>query len=443
MKRYESWGRYPQAKPTRVVTIKGRSDQLPQSEHGESMLAFAQGRSYGDTCLNDGGILLDTALLSGIISFDKERGVLRCEAGTTLAKILDLIVPHGWFLPVAPGTKHVSVGGAIAHDVHGKNHHRVGTFGRYVKQLEVLRSSGERLVCSSSQNAELFRATIAGMGLTGLITWAEFQLQPIDGPNIAVERLPFSSFDEFYSLAASSDQHYEYTVAWLDAVSGGRNTGRGIFTRGNTTKDDASPTKRTEGLRLRRMPVDAPSFILNRLTVKAMQALYYRAQSQQAAREVLHYEPFLFPLDAIENWNRIYGRRGFLQYQCVVPFDERQAIEEILSRINRSGLTAVLAVLKTFGDMKSPGMLSFPQPGITLAVDFPNQGERTLRLLDQLDEVTVAARGAVYPAKDARMSAKSFQKYFPDWKSFAGYVDPKFSSSFWRRVTANNTPCAP
>lgn len=435
MKRYESWGRYPQARHTKVVTIKARADQLPSTEHRESMLPFAQGRSYGDTCLNDGGILLDTSLLSGIISFDKEHGILRCEAGTTLEKILELIVPHGWFLPVAPGTKQVSVGGAIAHDVHGKNHHRAGTFGRYVKQFELLRSSGERLVCSSSQNVELFRATIAGMGLTGLITWAEFQLNPIYGPNIAVERIRFGNLDEFYSLAASSDQDYEYTVAWLDIGSGGSNIGRGILTRGNTTKNDTSRTKKPEVLRLSRMPIDAPGFVMNRLTVKAMQALYYRAQSHLAAEEVIHYEPFLFPLDAIANWNRIYGRRGFLQYQCVVPFDERQAIEEILSRINRSGLTAVLAVLKTFGDLKSPGMLSFPRPGVTLAVDFPNQGNRTLRLLDQLDEVTRAARGAVYPAKDARMSAESFQTYFPEWKTFAHYIDPKFSSSFWRRAS--------
>ncbi len=434
MKHYESWGRYPRANHTKIVKVKRREDKLPAIEHGESMLAFAQGRSYGDTCLNDGGILLDTALLSGVISFDKNHGLLRCEAGTTLAEILELIVPQRWFLPVAPGTKHVSVGGAIAHDVHGKNHHCAGTFGRYVKQFELLRSTGERLVCSPSQNAELFRATIAGMGLTGLITWAEFQLKPIEGPNIAVERLRFANLDEFYSLAASSDQNYEYTVAWLDAGSGGSNTGRGIFTRGNTTKKDTSRTKRTEGLRLTRMPVDAPSFILNRLTVKAMQALYYRMQSHQAAKEILHYETFLFPLDAIANWNRIYGHRGFLQYQCVVPFDERQAIEEILSRINRSGLTAVLAVLKTFGDIKSPGMLSFPRRGVTLAVDFPNQGAKTLRLLDQLDEVTRAAHGAVYPAKDARMSAESFQAYFPVWQTFSQYIDPKFSSSFWRRV---------
>ena len=398
------------------------------------MLAYAQGRSYGDSCLNDGGILLDTSSLSSIIAFDREHGIIRCDAGTTLAEILDLVVPSGWFLPVAPGTKYVSVGGAIANDVHGKNHHRAGTFGRYVKQFELLRSSGERLVCSSSQHSELFRATIAGLGLTGLIVWAEFQLNRIDGPNIDVERFRFSTLDEFYSLAEPSDRDYEYTVAWLDCASS--KAGRGIFTRGNPAKSDSRPPKSSEGARLRQMPVSAPSFILNQLTVRAMQSFYYRMQSLQTPNEVVHYEPFLFPLDAIANWNRIYGRRGFLQYQCVVPFDAREAIEDILRRIRRSDATAVLAVLKTFGDMKSPGMLSFPRPGVTLAVDFPNEGDRTLRLLEQLDETTRAARGAVYPAKDARMSAESFQAYFPEWQTFARYVDPKFSSSFWRRVTS-------
>ena len=399
------------------------------------MLAFAQGRSYGDTCLNDGGILLDTISLSGIILFDRQSGVIRCEAGTTLADILELIVPHGWFLPVIPGTKHVSVGGAIAHDVHGKNHHRAGTFGCYVRQFELLRSSGQRLVCSRTQHAELFRATIAGMGLTGLITWAELQLKPIDSPNLVIERAPFANLDQFYSLAAASDQDFEYTVAWLDCGSGGSKVGRGILTRGNTAKDDQPVTSKADGARLARVPIDVPCFILNRLTVRLLHAVYYRRQSRHAAKELVPYEPFFFPLDAVANWNRIYGRRGFFQYQCVVPPDERQAIAEILGRITRSGLTAVLAVLKTFGEVASPGMLSFPRAGITLAVDFPNQGTRILRLLEELDEVTRAAGGAVYPAKDARMSAQSFQSFFPSWKTFARYVDPKFSSSFWRRVT--------
>ena len=434
MKRYESWGRYPQANHSKIIKVKSGEDALPTISRDETMLAHGQGRSYGDSCLNNGGILLDTSSLSGIIAFDRDRGILRCDAGTTLAEILDLIVPHGWFLPVAPGTKHVSVGGAIANDVHGKNHHRAGTFGRYVEQFELLRSSGERLVCSSSQHSELFRATIGGLGLTGLIVWAEFQLNRIDGPNVDVERFRFSTLDEFYSLAETSDRDYEYTVAWLDCASS--KAGRGIFTRGNPAKSDNRRAKSSESARLRHVPVSAPSFILNQLTVRAMQSFYYRMQSLQTPKEVVHYEPFLFPLDAIANWNRIYGRRGFLQYQCVVPFDAREAIEEILRRITRSDATAVLAVLKTFGDAKSPGMLSFPRPGVTLAVDFPNEGDRTLRLLDHLDEVTRAARGAVYPAKDARMSAESFQAYFPEWQSFAGYIDPKFSSSFWRRVTS-------
>src|SRR2546423_9432370 len=210
IKRYESWGRYPRAEPAGVVTINGRQETIPFNEYRLPLLAYAQGRSYGDTCLNDGGILIDTASLSETMAFDRGRGVLRCEAGKTLSEILDLIVPEGWFLPVTPGTKHVSAGGAIAHDIHGKNHHAVGTFGCHVRQFELQRSSGERLLCSPSENTDLYQATIAGMGLTGLIIWAEIQLKPIAGPLIEMERMPFGSLKEFLALAATSDSDYEY-----------------------------------------------------------------------------------------------------------------------------------------------------------------------------------------------------------------------------------------
>jgi FAD/FMN-containing dehydrogenase len=434
MRQYESWGRYPPANHTNVVTIKGRRDVLSFADYQEPVLAYGQGRSYGDTCLNNGGILLDTSLLSGIMSFDRDRGILRCEAGATLAEILKLIVPHGWFLPVTPGTKYVSVGGAIANDIHGKNHHRAGSFGCYVTRFELLRSSGERLLCSPSENAELFRATIAGMGLTGLIVWAEFRLKAIAGPLIASERISFASLDEFYSLAADSDRDYEYTVAWLDSGSWGRSLKRGIFLRGNSAETNVAPGQTGRRAAFVKIPFDAPNWLLNRFTVRALNAIYYRLQSRKSAPGLVHYEPFFYPLDAVLDWNRVYGKRGFLQYQCVVPYGERQSIEDILNRIARSGVPAVLAVLKTFGEVVSPGMLSFPRPGVTLAVDFPNQGTSTLQLLDELDEVTRDAHGAVYPAKDARMSARSFQTYFPEWKTFAGFIDPKFSSSFWRRV---------
>ena len=435
-KRYESWGRYPPAAPKRVVSIKKGGQNLPFAEYHESLLPYGQGRSYGDTCLNNGAILIDTSLLSGILEFDTERGILRCAAGTTLAEILDLIVPRGWFLPVTPGTKHVSVGGAIAHDVHGKNHHRAGTFGCHVARLELLRSSGERLICSSLENSELFRATISGMGLTGVILWAELKLKAIPGPFIDLERLRFTSLEQFCSLAASSERDYEYTVAWLDIGARGNKRGRGIFTRGQPTGQPAKPRRKIEGLRLNRVPFGAPGFLFNQPTVRAINAFYFRVQSLQAEKDIVHYDPFFYPLDAVPDWNRIYGRHGFLQYQFVVPFSEREAIEEILNRIERSRLSAVLAVLKTFGDVASPGMLSFPRPGITLALDFPFLGVKTLKLLDELDEVTLSARGAVYPAKDARMSAHSFQSYFPEWQNFSRFIDPQFSSSFWRRVAA-------
>jgi FAD/FMN-containing dehydrogenase len=430
---YESWGRYPRVKHSRAVTIQPGTRTLPFQDYDQPVLAFAQGRSYGDTCLNENGILLDTSSFTGVIDFDKTTGLLRCEAGTTFAQLLPLIIPHGWFLPVTPGTKHVSVGGAIAHDVHGKNHHCDGTFGCYVKQFELLRSSAERLLCSPSENEELFRATIGGMGLTGIILWAEFQLKPIAGPMIEAERLPFSNLKEFLALSNASDRSHEYTVAWLDGVSAGNKLGRGILTRGNHA-ELASPDQ-AKSSSVMRVPFEAPGFLLNRATVGAFNFLYYKMQSRPAPKHFIRYEPFFYPLDVVSDWNRLYGRRGFLQYQCVLPYEAEEAVEEIFDRIKHSRLAPFLAVLKTFGDVASPGMLSFPRPGITLAMDFPYLGEPTLKLLEELDVITRGSHGAVYPAKDARMSAQSFQTYFPQWQTFAHFVDPQFSSSFWRRVT--------
>src|SRR6185503_2723838 len=259
-----------------VVELKSRTDTPPLRESETSVLPFAQGRSYGDTCLNNGGTLLDTAALSGIMDFDKERGILRCEAGATIADILALIVPHHWFLPVTPGTKQVSVGGAIAHDVHGKNHHGAGTFGRYVRQFELLRSSGERLLCSADNNVELFRATIAGMGLTGLITWAEFELNSIPGPAIALERVPFAGLDEFLALTAESDQLFEYTVAWLDGGFRPGRFGRGVLLRGNSAAAASSRKVKTPW----RLPFTVPEFFLSPPTIRAMNSVYYGLQKR-------------------------------------------------------------------------------------------------------------------------------------------------------------------
>lgn len=437
MKHYESWGRYPTLEPATVKPVFWQ-DQVPNlAAFDKPVLPFGCGRSYGDSCLNEDGISLDTSFLNRFLDFNDCDGIMRCEAGVTLAEILNVIVPRGWFLPVTPGTKFVTVGGAIANDIHGKNHHKAGTFGCHVTRFELLRSNGERFVCSPLENPELFAATIGGLGLTGVILWAEFRLKKIQNSFIDVEHIRFANLDEFFEITAESDQDYEYTVSWVDCIATGKNLGRGIFMRGN---HNASKYRSSQPVNKKlpvAVPFDNPSWLLNGLTMRAFNTtLYYSHFWQKKIKKVTTYDPFFYPLDMIEDWNRLYGKRGFLQYQFVIPFDDDgRAIKEMMTRITRSGQGSFLAVLKTFGNVKSPGMLSFPKPGVTLALDFAYQGKKTLELLEGLDQIVQDTGGAIYPAKDARMSAAHFQSFYPQWKEFEKYIDPKFSSSFWRRVT--------
>ena len=436
--RYRSWGRYPPAAHRAVVPVRWRSEPPELASLEGTVLPFGCGRSYGDSCLNDGGILLDVSPLRRFIAFDRECGLLRCEAGVTLADILDLAVPDGWIPPVLPGTRWVTLGGAIANDIHGKNHHRAGTFGRYVNRFELLRSNGECVICSPERNGALFRATIGGLGLTGLILWAEVRLRRVPSFAIAMERIRFGRLDEFFALS-SEDEGYEYTAAWIDCLAGRGRLGRGLYLRGDhafpEAGDDAAGPDGRPG-RLLRVPFDVPGALLNPLTVSAFNALYYHSQLSPRVRKVVPGGAFFFPLDGVRGWNRLYGRRGFLQHQCVVPDGEGgAAIRAILERVGRHREASFLAVIKRFGDLPSPGMLSFPRPGVTLALDFPYRGARTLEMLEELDALVAAAGGAVYPAKDAHMSAESFRRFFPRWREFSGHVDPKFSSSFWRRVS--------
>jgi len=412
-----------------------RHQPLPLAGGDDPLLPRGAGRSSGDSCLNDGGVLIDATGLDHFIHFDPEQGQLRCEAGVLLSDILQLIVPAGWFLPVTPGTRFVTLGGAIANDVHGKNHHRAGTFGCHVECFELLRSDGRRLICSEEENADGYRATIGGLGLTGLITWAQIRLQPLLSPYIDQETLRYRDLDEFFDISQASDQTHEYTVAWVDCLATGASLGRGLFMRGNRLEQPRAPYPKPQGRGLV-VPFDPPLSLVNHWTLSAFNRLYYHRQRQPSSRATVHYEPFFYPLDAIGQWNRIYGPKGFLQYQCVVPEDDgREVIGEILERISGSGMGSFLAVLKLFGDCPSPGLLSFPRKGVTLALDFPNQGQKTLALLEQLDQVVRAAGGAVYPAKDARMSPESFEIYFPHWRELEAWRDPCLSSSFWRRVT--------
>ena len=438
MKNYGSWGRYPKATPAAVYRVHWTDESLPDDSH--SLLPYGNGRSYGDSCLNDGGALLDMRGLDRILGIDRHTGILRCEAGVLLADILSLVVPMGFFLSVTPGTRFVTVGGAIANDVHGKNHHRTGTFGQHVLRLALRRSDLGIVLCSPTENTELFRATIGGLGLTGTILWAEMQLRAIANPAVDSETIRFANLDAFFDLSEESDQDYEYTVAWIDCLARGKSLGRGLFMRGN----HASPQDRLPLQRYgtRTFPADPPLPMVNGWSLRAFNTLYYRKQLASRTRSLTHYEPFFYPLDGILHWNRLYGRRGFLQYQCAVPLDSaKDSIRALLNTISGAHQGSFLAVLKIFGDRPSPGLLSFPRPGATLALDFPNQGQRTLDLLSQLDTIVASAGGAVYPAKDARMSGEHFRQYFPRWEEFQHHIDPRFSSSFWRRVIGSST-CA-
>jgi FAD/FMN-containing dehydrogenase len=416
-----------------VVPIYWRSDPPDLAALPESVLPYGQARSYGDICLNDGGALLDTTGLNRFIAFDDKKGVLRCESGVTLGEILAVVVPRGWFPPVLPGTQYVSLGGAIANDVHGKNHHRAGSFGCHVSQFELLRSDGRRLVCSPTQNADFFEATIGGLGLTGLVLWAEFRLKRISGPVVESEQIRLGSLHDLLKLLEDSDRDFEYTIGWLDCLATERRLGRGVLIRGNHAppSDTLPDLRRPRGARMR---FDLPSSLLNPLAVKMWNAAHYYLRPATNSRRLVHYERFFFPLDRLQDWNRIYGRRGFLQYQCVIPPRHIGVVDRILREQARSTIRSLLTTLKKFGETRSRGLLSFPRPGFTLAMDFPYHGERTLRFLDSLDELIRGCGGAVYPAKDARMSPQSFAAYFPRWSEFSRLVDPRFSSSFWRRV---------
>lgn len=423
-----SWGRLPVRPAAEERWVADRAAGLPHSEG--SLLAYGNGRSYGDVGLNSDGTLLHTRGLDRFIAFDATTGVLRCEAGVLLSEILDLVVPRGWFLAVTPGTRLVTLGGAIANDVHSKNHHGAGTFGCHVRAFELLRSDGSRRVCTPLDNADWYAATIGGLGLTGLITWAEIALRPIASVAIAVDNARFDGLDEFFALNAAAEAAHEYTVAWIDCLAA---RPRGVFMAGDHAGAGQGGACRAPRAPLA-VPLAPPFSLINALSLRAFNFAYYH--KPLAARALTHYAPFFYPLDGIAHWNRLYGRQGFFQYQFVVPIKERAALDEIFATIARSGQGSFLAVLKTFGARRSPGLLSFPMPGMTLALDFPNGGARTLALFGRLDAIVDAAGGRLYAAKDARMSGAFFRRAYPRLEDFLPYVDPAFSSNFWRRVLA-------
>lgn len=433
MSEYPSWGLYPPVANQNLLTMDQRNHPLPAAS--SSILPRGLGRSYGDSCLNENGTLLSNLALKHLISFNSNTGILRCESGVSLQEVIQFAVPRGWFLSVSPGTKFVTVGGAIANDVHGKNHGQSGNFGHHTLSFELLRSNGERLTCSRTQNADYFYATIGGLGLTGFITWAEIQLKKIPSSFIDQEQIQFYNLQEFFQLSKESEKNFSYIASWVDCVSSGKDV-RGIFIRGNYSQSTAGNYQVHNSSGAKTVPVFFPEFALNPMSIKAFNFAYYHKNIFKHRANTVHYDPFFYPLDSLNNWNKIYGRRGFLQYQVVVPYDRDngQAIQEIMDLVKKNQRGSFLVVLKTFGSIKSEGLMSFPREGVTLALDFANYGPDLLKFLDDCDVLVRQAGGAIYPAKDARMSKESFAQFYPRLNEFEKFIDPQFSSSFWRRV---------
>ncbi len=408
--RLSGWGRYPVlecqvAEPRNVAETAGLT-------FGAPAIARGNGRSYGDSSLAPDGTVV-TRQLDRMLVFDPATGRFTCEAGVLLADIIAAFVPRGWFPPVTPGTKFVTVGGMIAADVHGKNHHGAGSFGDHVLWLDLALGDGTVLRCSRSEHPDLFAATVGGMGLTGVILAASFTLLKIGSAFIAqtTERAPalgraFEVFD--------ASQGATYSVAWVDCLATGADLGRSVVFLGEHAAPEQLPAAaRSDPFRLavrkaKPVPFDFPQIALNRLSVRAFNTLYYRRQ--QPGQAIVELDPYFYPLDALLEWNRIYGRSGFVQYQCVLPLEaSRQGLTELLGAAARDGNASFLAVLKRMG-RQSFGLLSFPMEGYTLALDFPVSAT-TMRLLDRFDAIVAAHDGRLYLAKDARMPARMMEAY--------------------------------
>ena len=430
-----SWGLYPDH-PQHGNSVHWR-EQLAMlvadtAGRAGSTLPFGNGRSYGDSCLASSDEVIALRSLNRFMDADWQNGVVTAEAGVTLAELLALCVPRGWFPGVTPGTRFVTLGGAIANDVHGKNHHRRGTFGTQVRAFGLLRE-GQLLRCSPAENTELFRATIGGLGLTGIITWVELQLMPVGSRQIDVTQQRFAGLDEFFQLSSELDLQHEYTVAWIDCLARGTQTGRGVYFCGDHADSGTLDWHDSKTLS---MPITPPVSLVNSLSLRAFNQLYWHRHAAQRVTRQQDCLPFFYPLDGILHWNRIYGRRGFQQYQCIIPQSHAQdATRALLKEIAAHGRGSFLAVLKRCGDIASPGLLSFPLPGTSLALDFPQHPDLERNLFPRLDRLVHDAGGRLYPAKDAHMRGEDFRHAYPAWEQLEALRDPALSSRFWQRVT--------
>lgn len=439
--RLSGWGRFPVQecrvfRPEKVAEV----GEVFASAPAGGVISRGLGRAYGDAALNEGGAVVSHLRLNRMLGFDAESGVLECEAGVSLGEIVDVLLPRGWFLPVTPGTRHVTVGGAIASDVHGKNHHRDGTFGRFVTRLRLLTPALGIVECAPDERANLFWATVGGMGLTGAILSASFRLLPVESAYVSVEETRTADLDAVLARFDEGDADHRYSVAWIDTLARGRSLARGVLMQGDHAPAASVRAAGKEPLqvaprRARRVPITPPSATLNRWSVGAFNAAYRAAHPDR--QRLTTADAFFYPLDALADWNRMYGARGFLQYQAVLPLDQRAALVRLMERIAGSGHASFLAVLKRMGPA-GQGMLSFPLTGWTLALDFPAVSGIVPFLAD-LDRIVLDGGGRVYLAKDATLSPDAFRAMYPHADEFLRVkeqVDPDgvLSSSLARRV---------
>lgn len=423
-----NWGNYPVIESE--VGGFALEDQLETMlAGGYSFIPRGNGRCYGDASLAEKTI--STLKYDKILSFDTSTGLFECQSGITLDRILEVTVPRGWFLPVTPGTKFITIGGALASDVHGKNHHIDGSISNHVLEFDVVLASGETLTCSPDENTDLFEATFGGMGLTGIITRVKFRLKKIETSMIKQKQVKAANLKELISLFEQYNS-YTYSVAWIDCLKKGDHFGRSILMLGEHAQIIDLPAKQQNNpLELPRkkqivFPLDLPSWVLNKFTVKAFNFLYYHKIRGKETDSVVSYEPFFYPLDAVLHWNRMYGKSGFVQYQFVLPLVAKDGLVEILERIADEGLGSFLAVLKVFGPQDS--LIAFPMEGYTLALDFPVK-KGLFRFLDELDLLVLKHKGRLYMSKDARMSPEMLTAGYPGLARFKEIIK-KYNPDF-------------
>jgi decaprenylphospho-beta-D-ribofuranose 2-oxidase len=434
LRELSGWGQHPV-----VRAVERRSEDLPEITR-DAILTRGLGRAYGDASLPPEGAAAHVAaspLADRLLAFDPETGVLRAEAGLSLEHLNELFLPRGWAPPVSPGTAYVTLGGMVASDVHGKNHHQAGTFGEYVREIRMRVADGRILDVSKQHEPELFLATLGGMGLTGHILEVEFQMTRVTSPWIWYESERLGSIEELLPRLVEAGREWPSTVAWLDCTARGRALGRGVLMRGRWASSAEAPAEKPPRPPSLMLPCRIPSGLVNRHTLRLMNTFWYRKHPAQRQVGLGTPDWWFYPLDFVASWHRIYGSRGFTQYQCVIPADVA-VYRDFLTRFQRGGGSSFVTVLKDCGAQGS-GMLSFPQPGVSLALDIPIQGEKTRRLVSELNEFVVGHGGRIYLAKDAFTSPEHFRSMYPrldEWLAVRGKWDPqgRLSSTQSRRL---------